>query len=188
MTEDKKPSWGKWGTWEETESFLGKEIGVTIGADDVEKGSIRRWLEPKEFDCPLFYDEETAKKAGYNGTIAPLTMVITYGVGPYWKPGDPLSKPGDPPNQISLPVLDVVPAPCTLSFASEIDIEFFEPMYIGDQITCTDKLTKIFKKELRVGKGAFLSQESTYTNQREKVVAKLTIVVFRFSPVEKKEG
>jgi hypothetical protein len=182
-----KPSWGKWGTWEETESFLGKQVGQTVGADDVEKGSIRRWLEPKEFDCPLHYDEEAAKDAGYEGIVAPCTMVLTYGVGPYWKPGDPSSKLGDPPKQIQVPVIFDVPAPCSLSFASNIDIEFFASMYVGDTITCTSKLTDITHKELRVGKGAFLRQEDTYTNQKGEVVAVAELTIFRFVPPDKGE-
>jgi len=39
--------WGKQGRWEETESYLGKVIAVSEGADAVEFGSIRKWLEPK---------------------------------------------------------------------------------------------------------------------------------------------
>jgi acyl dehydratase len=183
-----KPKWGKWGTWDETESFLGKQIGQTVGADNVEKGSIRRWLEPKEFDCPLHYDKEAAKKADYEGLVAPCTMVLTYGVGAYWKPGDPPSKAEDPPKGIQIPVIFDVPAPCTLSFASNIDIEFFASMYVGDTITCTSKLTDITHKELRVGKGAFLRQEDTYTNQRGEVVAVAALTIFRFVPPNEGEN
>ena len=81
-----QPSWGKWGSWEETETYLDTVIGVVEGPDAVEKGSIRRWLEPKEFDCPLHYDEKTAYDVGYDGIIAPGVMAITYGVDAYWKP------------------------------------------------------------------------------------------------------
>ena len=188
MAEAERPSWGKWGTWEETESLLDKEIGSSVGADEVERGSIRRWLEPIEFDCPLHYDDEVARKAGYEGIVAPVTMASTYGLPSYWKSGDHQAKQGDPPKQIPIPLLDVVPAPCTLSFASDIDIEFFAPLYVGDRITCTDKLIRILHKEVRVGKGAFLTQESTYRNQRGEVVAVLRVTIFRFNPPEKKEA
>ncbi|MBW2366390.1 MAG: MaoC family dehydratase N-terminal domain-containing protein [Deltaproteobacteria bacterium] len=180
-----KPSWGKWGTWEETQSFLGKEIVKFEGADAVEKGSIRRWLEPKEFDCPIHVDEAAARQAGYGGVVAPSTMVVTYGIPAYWKSGDPPAKPGDPPKGIPIPVIFTVPAPCTLSFATEMTIEFFEPMAIGDQITCSSKLLNIHHKELRVGKGAFLLQEDTYKNQREEIVAIAHLTIFRFVPPEK---
>jgi len=180
-----EPKWGKWGTWEETESLLGKQIGQNVGADDVEKGSIRRWLEPKEFDCPLHYDEQAAKSAGYDGIVAPSTMVFTYGVPPYWQPGDPPARPGDSPKGIPIPVIFDVPAPCTLSFASDIEIEFFAVMNIGDTITCTSMLADITYKTLKVGKGAFLRQEDTYTNQRGEVVAVSQLTIFRFVPPDK---
>ncbi len=182
-----KPSWGKWGTWEETEAFLGKEIVKFKGADEVEKGSIRRWLEPKEFDCPLHFDEEAAKSAGYKGIVAPVTMATTYGIPPYWQPGDPPVKSEDPPKGVPIPAIFTVPAPCTLSFATDISMEFFEPMYVGDQLSCSSKLVDIHHKELRVGKGAFLLQEDTYTNQRDEIVAIAQLTIFRFMPPEEGE-
>ncbi len=58
-----QPAWGKYGSWEETESYLGKVIRVSEGADAVEAGSIRRWLEPKEFDCAIHSDDDAARMA-----------------------------------------------------------------------------------------------------------------------------
>ncbi|MDB5817306.1 MAG: hypothetical protein JWQ11_946, partial [Rhizobacter sp.] len=37
---------------------------VRWGADAIEPGTIRRYLEPLEFDCPLFYDREIAQAHG----------------------------------------------------------------------------------------------------------------------------
>ncbi len=176
------PAWGKWGTWEETESYLGKVIGVTTGADVVERGTIRRWLEPKEFDCPLHTDDAAARAAGYDGIVAPAAMVFTYGLPAYWAPGDPHAAPGDEPRQIPIPVIFDVPAPCTLSFASSVDVEFGVPMYIGDRITRTSRLVSIVRKTLSVGDGAFLRQEDTYTNQRDETVAVVNLDIFRFNP------
>lgn len=182
-----EPSWGKWGSWEEAEACIGKVVGQTKSPDPVELGAIRRWLEPKEFDCALHTDAETAKSAGYKDVIAPSTMAFTYGIGPYWSPEDGLSEPGYEPRQISIPVIFDVPAPCTLSFATTVEIEFFDPIYVGDRITCTSKLVSIIRKDLRVGKGAFFKQEDTYTNQDDEVVAIAHLDIFRFSPPVKTE-
>lgn len=176
--------WGKWGEWEETKTFVNKVVGVSIGADAVEKGAIRRWLESKQFDCPIYRDEEAAKSAGYKGIVAPVTMAQTFGIGPYWKPSDPLAKVGDEPKQINIPVIFDVPAPCTLSFATDIEVEYFTPMLLGDEIKITSKLLDITHKEMRVGKGAFLRQEDTYTNQNGEVVAISVLTIFRFNPPE----
>ena len=179
-SEHNRPGWGKWGTWEETESYLGKVIGVAEGADAVEQGTIRRWMESKEFDCPIHLDDAAARAAGYKGVTAPDNMIFTYGLPAYWQSGEPHEQPGAEPRQIPIPVIFDVPAPCNLSFASNIDIEYFAPMYPGDRITRTSRLVSIRRKTLRVGDGAFLRQEDTYTNQDDEVVAIVNLDIFRF--------
>ena len=167
---------------------LTEKVVVLTGADAVEMGSIRRWLEPKEFDSPIHTDAQAAKAAGYKGVVAPATMAFTYGIPPYWQPGDESFKFGDEPCQIPIPVIFDVPAPCSLSFATSVEIEFFEPMLIGDRLSCSHKLTDITRKSLSVGKGAFLTQEDTYRNQRSEIVAIAKLVIFRFNPPDKKEN
>ncbi|NIB38057.1 MaoC family dehydratase [Pseudomaricurvus alkylphenolicus] len=176
--------WGKWGSWEETQALLGKIIGVSHGADAVEKGSIRRWLEAKEFDCPIHTDSSAAKDAGFPDIVAPATMAFTYGVGPYWKPGDPQQQLEDPAKQINIPAIFDVPAPCILSFATSVDVEFGAPLLLGDQLTNTSKLVGVTHKTMSVGKGAFLRQQDTYTNQRGETVAIVHMDIFRFVPHE----
>ena len=180
-----KEGWGKWGTWEEAEAFLGKEIGRAEGADAVEAGSIRRWMESKEFDCPLHLDEQVARDSGYDGIPAPGNMIFTYGLPAYWQAGDEHERSGDEPRQIPIPVIFDVPAPCNLSFASNIDVEYHAPMYVGDRITRVSKLVSINRKSLRVGDGAFMRQEDTYTNQRDEIVAVVNLDIFRFVAPEK---
>lgn len=183
-----KPTWGKWGSWEETQACLGNKIGNSFGADAVEKGSIRRWLEPKEFDCPIHTDNEAAKDAGYSGIVAPATMVMTYAIAPYWKPGDGHQKLEDEAKQINIPVIFDVPAPCTLSFATNMDIEFSEiDMHINDMITCTSFLEDITHKTMRIGEGAILKQRDIYTNQNGDIVAVASLDIFRFVPPEDSE-
>jgi hypothetical protein len=184
-----EPGWGLWGTWEETEQHLGQVIGQSVGPDPVERGSIRRWLEPKEFACDIHTDPEAAKAAGYQDLVAPASMVFTYGIAPYWSPGDKPAQIDDEPTQIQIPVIFDVPAPCDKSFATSFEVEFFETLYPGDVVTCTSKLVDLKHKKLRVGKGAFLRQEDTYTKQSGEVVAISYLDIFRFvSPAKEGES
>lgn len=176
--------WGKQGTWEQAESFLGKTISVSEGADPVEVGTIRRWLESKEFDAPIHTDDQAARAAGHEGIVAPVAMTFTYGLPAYWKPGDASAQIGDEPRQIPIPVIFEVPAPCSLSFATSMEIEFFEPLGIGDRLTVEHRLVDLTRKTLRVGDGAFFTQEDTYRNQRGVIVAIAQLVIFRFNPPE----
>ena len=182
-----QPEWGKWGSWEEAEACIGQVIGTQRGADAVELGSIRRWCEPKQFDCPLHHDEQVARDAGYQGVIAPSTMALTYGLGAYWQSGDEPERLGDAPRQIPIPVIFDVPAPCTLSFATSVTAEFLQPMHIGDRLTITSRLASLTRKSLSVGDGAFFQQEDTYTNQQGDKVAVVLLDIFRFSPPQAQE-
>jgi hypothetical protein len=56
-------------------------------------------------------------------------------------------------------------------------------------VTCTSKLVDLKHKKLRVGKGAFLRQEDTYTKQSGEVVAISYLDIFRFvSPAKEGES
>ena len=86
----------------------------------------------------------------------------------------------DEPTQIQIPVIFNVPAPCNKSFATSMEITFEESLYPGDMVTCTSRLIDIQRKTLKVGPGAFLRQEDTYTKQTGEVVAVATLDIFRF--------
>ena len=182
------PSWGKQGTWEEAEACLGKVLEVVQGADAVEQGAIRRWLEPKQFGCPLHTDEQAARAAGWEGLMAPGAMALSLGIAPYWQPGDPPARPSDPPRQISIPVIFDVPAPCTLSFATSLEVEFAAPLRLGDRIARTTEFVSLARKTLRVGDGAFFRQRDSYRNQRGETLAVAHLDIFRFSPSESGAG
>ena len=61
-----------------------------------------------------------------------------------------------------------------------MEIEFAEPLHPGDIVGCTSKLTRIERKTLKVGAGAFLRQEDTYTKQTGEIVAVAQLDIFRF--------
>ena len=173
-------SWGLWGTWVETEACLGEVVGEWQGPDPVELGSIRRWLEAKEFDSPIHRERAAARAAGLQDVVAPATMVLSYGVAAYWSPKDPGKSIDDEPTQIQIPVIFNVPAPCNKSFATSIEMEFHEPLYIGEWVQCTSRLTSIQRKTLKVGNGAFLRQEDIYTKPNGTVIALAHLDIFRF--------
>src|SRR5207237_4493080 len=77
------------GTWEDAESWVGRELAQYQGADDVTVGDIRRRLEVLAWDCPLHYDEAVARQYGYRTVVSPATMLMTWAMPAYWAPGDP---------------------------------------------------------------------------------------------------
>ena len=58
MSDNWKSAWQPLIDWIEQED---QELDVSWGADPIEQGAVRRYLEPLEFDCPLHYDREVAR-------------------------------------------------------------------------------------------------------------------------------
>jgi len=169
------------GTWEEAQSWVGRELGRYVGADDVTLGDIRRRLEVLAWDCPLHYDEAVARRHGYRPVVAPATMLMTWAMPPYWEPGDPRPELDDPALVPSYPFCRI-PAPGEFIFATGSETEYLEPVYPGDRIIATSVLREMTRKRLSVGDGAFFLIETTYAKQTGEVVGIERLTVFRYSP------
>ena len=52
------------------------------------------------------------------------------------------------------------------------ELEYFQPIRLGDAITVVGKITDIKEREGRLGKMLIIYSEETYTNQHGKIVAK----------------
>ena len=52
------------------------------------------------------------------------------------------------------------------------ELEYYQAINIGDVISVTGKLTRLRKREGKMGKMIFMVVEMTYKNQKEEIVAK----------------
>ena len=78
--------------WDRMKAAVGQDFsgGVPqVGADAVDAGGIRRYLELLEFDCPLHYDAEVARRHGYRDIIHMTCGAGPMAIPPQWKPGGP---------------------------------------------------------------------------------------------------
>ncbi|MBM2825997.1 MAG: hypothetical protein HW403_61 [Dehalococcoidia bacterium] len=181
-------------TWDDVRARIGEELGgESEGVEPVSEMAIRRVLEALEFDCPLHYDEAAAKSVGYKGIIAPRHMMDTFANTARWVPGmstrwttnDPDFTIGGIPS--GTPAKEI-PTPGTHSFVTEIEIEYFEPLYIGDKVIQRGrKLLSVSERETSVGKGAFTVYESRYYNQRGELLAIARRGGYRYYPHKKSE-
>src|SRR5699024_3410503 len=67
--------------WEPMIQAIGQDFSTgeeSAGADVIEKGAIRKFLEPLEFDSPLHYDEAVAKEYGYEDVIEPYSSLYAW--------------------------------------------------------------------------------------------------------------
>jgi acyl dehydratase len=177
--------------WDVTAAAIGTDYGgehVAVAADEVERGSIRRYCEVLEFDCPLHHDDEVARSVGYTGIVAPISGVSqTWTREPHWRPGMPTRYPVlDPDAEVLREQLRFggPPEPPTvLTFVTDLAIEYLAPVYVGDRLSRRGhKLTAVAPKETSIGRGAFLTYESEVWNQRGELVARSRNGGYRYNP------
>ena len=175
--------------WKPLQEAVGRDFGdeAVVGADRVEAGLIRRFCEPLELGCPLHFDEDAARAAGYDGIVAPVSSVLTFSIPAMWNPGDgPLfTTPGrdDQParSPIKPPTIDVAP-PTTGYFATDIEFDFLTDLVVGDTLTRVGNvLLSCEPKETRVGRGAFTKWQWEMQNQRGEVVARVRTGLYLYN-------
>jgi hypothetical protein len=157
------------------------------GADEVERGAIRRFLEPLEFDCPLHYDKSVANDYGYPDIIAPYSSLFTWMIPPLWEPGTRVFTSAERNAQPAYSPLtgiqtDLAP-PTTGYFATDIEIDYIRPVVVGDRLCRVGYvLLSCEPKETKVGLGAFMVWESEVRNQNGEVVAKTRMGTYNYNP------
>lgn len=173
--------------WDGLVDLVGKPSPEPVrwAVDRVERGAIRRYLEPLEFDCPLHYDTAVAQKHGYADVVAPYTSVLSWGGQGHWKPGQQLYTSSD--RNFSPPVAALprtgVPERATEVFATDLGIEFARPLAVGDRVGGAGQvLTGVALKETRVGRGAFIKYSSEILDENESVVANTHLGLFIYEP------
>ena len=190
-TSEEQPTQGRRGgdpdvTWEDTAKHIGEDYsgGIIMVADErVDPSMITRYCEVAEISNLTYWDEDVARMAGFRGQVVPWAMVKevpTY--SGLWRPGEgtrfPLDADIDFQSQLAArqPSVGSPPTPVTnAGFFTDMTIEFFEPICVGDRITSMGKqLHHVTPRETRVGIGAFVGYTTSYFNQQGNVVAKAT--------------
>jgi len=186
-------------TWEDTAKCVGQDFsgGIVMVADErVDKVMLSRYCEPAEIGNLTYWDEEVARMAGYRSQVVPwaaVKEVPTYCGN--WRPGQPTRFPldADVDHQSQLaarsPSSGEPPMPPTdAGFFTDMTIEFFEPVCLGDRLTTMGRvLHHVTPKETRVGVGAFLGYTTSYFNQKGELVAKATQGNYRFNRKDEKD-
>ncbi len=181
-------------TWQPLMDAVGTEFGSDAevwGADFVEKGIIRRFLEPLEFDCPLHYDQATAQHYGYRDILAPYSSVLSSAIPALWSPGQRIwtsaernAQPAASPVASSQSdAMHQLMPPSPGFFATDIEIDYLQPVVVGDRVRMRGrKLLSCVPKETSVGRGAFIVWESEILNQHGEPVARLRTGMYLYTP------
>lgn len=186
--------------WQPMLDAIGTDFGAensVTAVDEIERGAVRKFCEPVEMDCPIFYDEEVARAHGYDGIPAPYSGISqTWIAGAFWSPGQPsiYRSPArnETPDLMSQRQQGGMqpPVPKTsAAFATDIEIEYHQPAYVGDRLTSSgNKLLSCVPKETSVGRGAFTIYESYVHNQRGELIATIRRGLYQYNPHQKQEA
>lgn len=178
-------------TWDTMLEAVGTDLSkgrMVRGADPIERSTVRRYLEPLEFDCALHYDPEVARRHGFADVTAPYTSVLTFTIPAMWRPGRVLFASQDRDAQpASSPIngddLRVAPQ-LTGFFATDIEMDFVRPPVVGEHLSKRGNvLVSCVPKWISVGRGAFMTLESEVVTDSGDVIARVRNTVFAYEPV-----
>jgi acyl dehydratase len=177
--------------WQPVIDAVGTDFGAGVdltGPDAVELGSIRRYVEPLEFGCPLHYDPEVAQRFGLPDVVAPVTSAMTFTIAPVWRPGEPATfisaeRNGQPARTGTGPRWTGLEPPTTAHFAAEAAADYLAPIVVGDRLTRRgNMLLSCVPKATRIGVGAFTTWQSEIHNQRGELVVRLRNTAYSYIP------
>lgn len=183
-------------TWDDTVACIGQDFSdgkERWGQESVQQFAVARYLETWEIGCPIYWDEEEAKKVGYRGQVAPWTSIKqTFVDRSHWRPGDPTrfpsadmnaAFPAAPKPEDANATREPPMPPTTDVLATEVTIEFYHPLIVGDKLANRgNKLVQVRPRQTRIGFGAFLNWENEYINQRGEVVARVNAGNLYYNP------
>jgi acyl dehydratase len=183
-------------SWQPTIESIGRSPAtdtVVWGADPVERGAIRRYVEPLEFDCELHHSGDVARRYGFADLVAPYSSAFTWALPPLWVPGRQLfdsTERDAQPGGSSLSLLrDGFPPEATGYFVTDVAVDFVRPPVAGDRLGRREgPLLAVSLKQTRVGRGAFLTRQSEIVDAQLQTVAVLRSGSFVYEPMGRGPG
>ena len=148
----------------ESAGLVGTVVGEVRTAEIAAKES-QRYAQAVDDLNPVYFDVDAARAAGYDGLVAPPTFVSHAVVE-----GQPLS--GLRPDGLFRSAQRLELAVQRVMFGGE-EWEFERPAHVGDVVTAETRLTGLDQKEGSKGPFVRITNETTYTNQRGDVIARV---------------
>ncbi len=178
--------------WRPALDAVGRDFGEGValtGVDDIEAGQVRRFTEPLEFDCPLHTDAAVARAHGYPGIIAPYSGLATWTSTGVWLAGEDAAYTDD--DRDAQPRLrpgarfPYIGPPTDAGFATDVTYTYERPFLVGDRLSVRGPtLLAVTPKQTKVGRGAFLTWESTVHDRDGALVATMRFGMYRYVAVE----
>lgn len=160
-------------------AMVGRSSHPTVGQVTVSVAKIQEHAGVVEDANPSYWDEAFAAEA-WGGLIAPPGMLQTWTLPLAWTP--------EGPGQLHS-IATEVPVPGDKPINIATDIEYFEPVRVGDRLTVVDTLVSVSEeRRTALGPGHFVVVQGDYTNQHGVLVARATNTLLRYRSEEPSHG
>jgi acyl dehydratase len=153
---------------DETRAWIGRSSELMPLPEEVAASDVRRYVEATGDHNPLWLDDEAARSAGYRGRVVPPMLVIDL----VWRLKD--TDAGRMTDRVPLPASYID------TRNVETEMEWLEPVYIGDRISVRHRIRDIVARRGRRGLGVYISRETEYVRADGRLLARMLQTVARF--------
>jgi len=163
------------------QDYVGQEAGPFLAWDEVNAPMIRHWCEAMGDENPIYTDHGAARSAGHDGLVAPPTMLQAWSMVGFAGKRPPGSASEGAFSTV-VDALDKAGYPGVV--AVNCEQEYLQYLRPGDRIHYRARLESISpEKTTALGVGFFVTELSTFYNQREQVVGSMLFRVLRYRPL-----
>jgi hypothetical protein len=183
--------------WDPMIAAIGTDLSdarTIWGADAVERGIIRRYVEPLEIASGLHHDPNVAARQGFSDVIAPYTGVLSWTIPAMWRPGKPTlyvdaARDAQPTRSPINNEGQRLAPPTTGFFATDMELDFLRPVVAGERLGRRgQRLLACVVKQTSVGRGAFITTESDIVSDVGDVVARTRNAAYAYNPHDPQKG
>jgi acyl dehydratase len=154
---------------EEIKKLIGKTSFYDISPILVQKGLWQNFCSAIEDSNPIYWDESKSKNYR-DGPISHPALLPSWVHDFEWHP----DREKIQPMQLHFHIKDLLELP--LGIVTEVEIEFYEPVIDGDEISSEQKLISISDiVKTKLGKGRYWLIEVKYHNQKNQLTGKQNI-------------
>lgn len=197
---------GAWQTdWDHVVAMVGQDMftkpehrswgspygDVVWGADPIEAGTLRRYLEPLEFESGIHCDRAVAQTEGYTDLVLPMTAMLSFSAPPIWRPGGGSVFVGNGRNdqpggtgEGSYASFPVVHPRYASYFGTDFEISVVRPAVVGEWLgRHGSRVVSVVPKETAVGRGAFFQWEVEVVTKQMELIGKYRPQMFIYEPM-----
>jgi uncharacterized protein len=173
---------------ERLQAFVGLGSGPPSAAPDaVNLPMIRHWVEAMGDYNPVYVDDQAARAAGFDGVIAPPTMLQAWNMAGLRatlardEARDRGESESSAPSDALMALLDE--AGFTSVVATNCDQHYVRPLLPGDMIEVTSVIDSVSgEKTTGLGVGHFITNRLEFTDQHGESVATMKFRILKFRP------